>query len=243
MSGALRAVLFDMGGVLIETGAYDPLRVTANWMAHPAVQDYLGPGFTPEQVAQFCYGYIQEHVVNAPGHVSRDYWTTIREMFLTLTGRPAPYEVLEFNRIAFSEAEDPNLRPIPGAHAALEAVRAGGWRSGLVSNVFHPGLLYRRVLHRTGLLDLLEMTLFSSEFPVRKPHPDIFRHAARLIEVAPEGCLFVGDTFDRDILGAKGVGMSTLWIDRKGRADAETETVTPHVPDTVAAARYLAETR
>ena len=47
-----------------------------------------------------------------------------------------------------------------------------------------------------------------------KPAPEAFVAAARLVGVAPERCVFVGDDLVRDIAGARRVGMKTIRIRR-----------------------------
>ncbi|HLG23168.1 MAG TPA: HAD family hydrolase, partial [Candidatus Manganitrophaceae bacterium] len=56
----------------------------------------------------------------------------------------------------------------------------------------------------------------SSEIGIRKPRPEIFLAACEKLEVAPSETLFVGDSWDNDIRGAKGVGMDAAWINPGG---------------------------
>ncbi len=46
----------------------------------------------------------------------------------------------------------------------------------------------------------------SSNFGWRKPNERIFLETARLLDVAPAECVYVGDTISRDISGARRAG-------------------------------------
>jgi putative hydrolase of the HAD superfamily len=95
-------------------------------------------------------------------------------------------------------------------HALLEALRARGLRLGLVSNAFDPAWLLRRDLDEMGVLERLDVTVFSSEVGKRKPHPEIFRRALEALDVVPEDALFVGDRLYEDVRGAGELGMTTV---------------------------------
>jgi putative hydrolase of the HAD superfamily len=57
-----------------------------------------------------------------------------------------------------------------------------------------------------------------------KPDPRIFHEALSELGVAPEEALYVGDSQDDDIVGAKRAGMQVAWINRTG------QTLKPGVP-------------
>jgi putative hydrolase of the HAD superfamily len=95
-------------------------------------------------------------------------------------------------------------------HALLEALRARGLRLGLVSNAFDPAWLLRRDLDEMGVLERLDVTVFSSEVGKRKPHPEIFRRALEALDMAPEDAIFVGDRLYEDVRGAGELGMTTV---------------------------------
>lgn len=79
---------------------------------------------------------------------------------------------------------------------------------GVVSNSM--GKNTRVDLTITGLIDLFEAIIISSEVGKRKPHPFIFESALQQLEVKPSEAIFVGDDIYEDIYGAKQVGMKTV---------------------------------
>jgi len=49
--------------------------------------------------------------------------------------------------------------------------------------------------------------------PSPKPHPSIFVSALERLACAASATLFIGDSYEADYLGAKGVGMQALLVD------------------------------
>ena len=100
-------------------------------------------------------------------------------------------------------------------HALLDALRADGLLTGLVSNAFDPPALLHRDLAELGVAERLDAAVFSSEVGRRKPDPAIFLRALELLDVRPEEALFVGDRLYEDVRGAGELGMATaqaLWF-------------------------------
>ncbi|MBI2886550.1 MAG: HAD family hydrolase [Chloroflexi bacterium] len=60
--------------------------------------------------------------------------------------------------------------------------------------------------------------LVSEEVGHAKPHPAIFQRALELAELATAEAVFVGDTPETDILGARQAGMAAVWVNRSGRS-------------------------
>jgi len=100
--------------------------------------------------------------------------------------------------------------PMPGLQGLLDWLR-GRHPLGVVSNFDYTPTV-RRILADTGLLDRFETIVVSDAVGWRKPSPAIFDVALRHLEIPPEGCLFVGDRADVDVLGAKQVGMAVAWL-------------------------------
>jgi len=116
---------------------------------------------------------------------------------------------------------------LDGAGATLERLAAAGVRRALVCDTgFSPGRVVRELLARAGLLALLEVTVFSDEAGVPKPHPRVFHAALTPLAVAPGEAAHVGDLRRTDVAGARAVGMRSVRLrwhhdDRSPLPDAD----------------------
>ncbi len=86
---------------------------------------------------------------------------------------------------------------------------------GIVTN--GPTEVQRAKLELLGVDRLVDFVLVSEEFGVAKPDPAIFFEALRLAEVAPEEAIFVGDSVEFDMVGARAAGIPTIWVNRHQR--------------------------
>jgi putative hydrolase of the HAD superfamily len=121
---------------------------------------------------------------------------------------------------AFIDAEHAVWRPahsvLASAQALLDSLRSRGVKTGLVANSWpDPGRVLRADAEAFGLAERLDVLVYSEELGVRKPDPEIFLHACRLLDVEAGATMFVGDNLVTDVQGAAEVGMTTvqaLWF-------------------------------
>ncbi len=59
------------------------------------------------------------------------------------------------------------------------------------------------------------MVVVSAAINKRKPSPEIFECTLKALGVSASETVFVGDTIDADIEGAKAVGMKAIYIERR----------------------------
>jgi putative hydrolase of the HAD superfamily len=88
-------------------------------------------------------------------------------------------------------------------HTMFDVVRRArqlGVKTALLSNSW--GNEYPR----DGWAETFDAVVISGEVGMRKPEPAIYRHAATLLDVAPEECVFVDD-LGPNVKGAVAVGM------------------------------------
>lgn len=88
-------------------------------------------------------------------------------------------------------------------------------RLAIISNFDHSPTAYG-LLDRFGIRGYFERILISVDIGWRKPRADIFLKAFNLLRIQPEEAIFIGDSFEADIIGSKGVGMDAVWINRNG---------------------------
>jgi haloacid dehalogenase superfamily, subfamily IA, variant 1 with third motif having Dx(3-4)D or Dx(3-4)E len=65
-----------------------------------------------------------------------------------------------------------------------------------------------------GIADFLDFTVTSAEVGADKPQPPIFLKALELAQVQPGEAIHVGDQYQNDVLGARGVGITPILLDR-----------------------------
>ena len=82
------------------------------------------------------------------------------------------------------------------------------YKLGLLSNAY-PGTREWMQKYHT-FLDLFEISFFSAEAGMRKPEPEFFRLILDAMQVEPQNTLFVDD-FPENIAGAQQLGMQTVW--------------------------------
>jgi len=92
------------------------------------------------------------------------------------------------------------LEPEPAMIGAVEAVRAAGIPTGLISNSWGTGIYER------APIEIFDATVISGDVGLHKPEPEIYRLGAKRIGVEPERCVFVDDLRE-NIAGAEAVGM------------------------------------
>ena len=95
------------------------------------------------------------------------------------------------------------LEPEPAMIAAVEAARAGGIRTGLISNSWGTGIYER------APLEIFDATVISGDVGLHKPDPEIYRLGAERLGVDATACIFVDDLRE-NIAGAEAVGMTGI---------------------------------
>jgi putative hydrolase of the HAD superfamily len=141
-----------------------------------------------------------------------------RHALATLGASLTPDRLAELVTRLESEVLEHEVRAVEGAREILESLRRAGIRRALICDTgFAPGAVVRRLLDRTGLLDLLEVTVFSDELGVPKPHARAFTTALAALGVSPESAIHVGDLRRSDIAGARAAGMASVRF--RGRHD------------------------
>jgi len=101
-------------------------------------------------------------------------------------------------------------RPFEGMSDVLLGLKSSGKKIGIVSNgQTHVQL---RSLLALNLDRLADVYLISEQEGCRKPDTAIFLKAAERLSVAASECVFVGDSPEADILGARSGGIRTVWF-------------------------------
>jgi putative hydrolase of the HAD superfamily len=115
--------------------------------------------------------------------------------------------------VAFCEGFMNYVRIDKNAKNALEKLHEK-YKLGIVSNFAIPECV-DKLLERHGLDRLFDVVVVSGAVNKRKPSPEIFKKALEKLGVSAGNAVFVGDTVDADIEGAKSAGMKAIFIERR----------------------------
>ena len=130
-----------------------------------------------------------------------------------LTGRLAKDDIAQIEKIYCEGILEHPPRLLPGAKDALKTVRSKGYRMGLISNTGRtPGSMLRTVMDKLSILEFFDTTTFSNEILVRKPAEAAFTVTLERLKAMPKTAVHVGDDANKDILGARKVGMRTIQV-------------------------------
>lgn len=98
----------------------------------------------------------------------------------------------------------------PTARQTFAALREMGLRLGIISNA--DGKV-ARLLEQQGLAHFFACVIDSHLVGVEKPDPKIFKLALAQLQVPAANCLYVGDNYDNDVIGARRAGLRPVLID------------------------------
>jgi putative hydrolase of the HAD superfamily len=94
------------------------------------------------------------------------------------------------------------------------------YKLGIVSNFAIPECV-DKLLEKHCIDKLFDAVVVSGAVNKRKPSPEIFQKALQKLGVSAKETVFVGDTVDADVMGAKAAGMKSIFIERRVQKEAE----------------------
>jgi putative hydrolase of the HAD superfamily len=201
----IKAVFFDWIGTLAHP---DPDR--HELFAQVATE--LGISISPQQLIKGIHMAESQVPAGAPPRwrEGKDEAPFIRwwEVLSAEAGIQMPREVmLEITRRASYQAKSARWVLYDDTLPAMKMLKQQGLVLGLISNI---------VVGRAGagLESCLDLVVTSREVRANKPEPPIFLAALERAGVSAPEAVYVGDQYQTDVLGARGVGIKPILIDR-----------------------------
>lgn len=136
----------------------------------------------------------------------------MRALFAHFGIRLGREEVVEL-RARYREEYRANWRPTPGATDLLAELRIRG-PVGVVSNNHRAE--QEEKIRACGLGEAIDFLVTSEEVGAMKPDARIFEAAVRRMAMPRGGIVFVGDSWEADIVGAHAAGLRPVWFNPRG---------------------------
>jgi FMN phosphatase YigB (HAD superfamily) len=104
-----------------------------------------------------------------------------------------------------------------GALETVRGVKERGYRTGLISNTNFSRRDHELDLDNFGLTPYIDFRIYSSDFGFRKPHPGIYEEGLKMIGLAANETMYVGDRYQEDVKGPQEAGMTAILKYHEGR--------------------------
>lgn len=219
-----RAVLFDFGGTLF---SYGDMRPQFDRMLRELAERHgLRPSAEELRAAyREAFARTIRRYADRPFYLHRELFGDAHRASLEALGAsPGPDDAELFYRRQ-TEVGLAAMRPREDVGEALAGLRERGLHLGIVSNIDEDQ--FRLLWERAELGSYFDATTTSEEARSCKPHPAIFHRALEKAGgIPPEEVLFVGDSPEQDVAGARALGMQTALIAE--RPGAGTREPAPH---------------
>ena len=176
---------------------------TAIRQAYPAADDFL----TQENGDRPLSQRTSDEVA--------DFWARYEQLLLAQAGVDVD-NATAGNIFRLLRERQRGLVTFDDVPATLAILRGQGYLLGLLSNMNDD---LDKMARESGIDTYIDFTVTSREVGAAKPHPPIFREALRRAGAAPHEAVHVGDQYQSDVVGAMGVGIQPVLIDRDGVTD------------------------
>ncbi len=216
-----KAVYLDMGGVILGVDPqYSRTESILYSIRTKTVRRFLGDNLDIDRFVSFISETIDNGVYRVNAMDQGDSWRSLVIALRAFTQREPSHRAIRqmyWDQIAYLQQ---HLFIYPHVFGALRELASMGLRIGLISNVFHPSIIYRELLSKFRILDVFDPLVYSSDLRFKKPDRRIFEYAmARHADLHACESMFVGDTYDVDVVGAIQAGMFPVWLNRKRSTD------------------------
>ncbi len=160
--------------------------------------------------------------------LGNDRYTQMMKHFVTWHITPFSQNIFMThltNDIALTKDEMPIVKQFtavkkyekfPETDETLHSLKNRGFKIILITNS-PPNS--KKALTDLELSDYFDKTVFSCDVGILKPDKQIFLHALKNFDIAPQDALMVGDSLEKDIMGAIDAGLDAILIDRTGSID------------------------
>jgi putative hydrolase of the HAD superfamily len=196
---SIDTVLFDFGGTLDAPGVH--------WLTRfHRLYPHIGLAVAPERITEAFY-WADAQLMAHPEITTLQFLPLMLEhaaLQLRYLGLPAhPYQ--QQLAAGFCDAARRALQVSVGVLTALRQRFTLGVISNFYGNV-------TTLCQECGLATLCDVIIDSAQVGVSKPEQRIFTLALEQLGRTPQTAVYVGDSFERDMLGARAAGLRTIWL-------------------------------
>jgi len=196
MSNFIKAVIFDLDNTLLD---FMKMKDAAIRSAVDAMAE-AGLAVNKEEAVRAI-----KEIYGTKGY---EYQEVFDDYLRGCSGR-VDYKYLASAIVAYRRAKEASLVLYPRVNVTLMTLAKMGLKLGVVSDA--PSREAWMRLCYLNLHHLFDAVVTFNDTGVHKPAPEPFERICNLLDIGPDETLMVGDWPEKDMVGAKQVGMTTAF--------------------------------
>jgi putative hydrolase of the HAD superfamily len=223
-----RAMLIDMDDTILS--AYGRLAISWNTIAAEFVAE-LAP-LPPEQVAAAVLRFARNFWANAEAawrlKLSEARRLTVKGGFAALAAaghRALPDDLAIRLADRFTAYREEEMFVFPGAHEAIDKLKALGVKLALVTN--GAADMQRAKVERFELTHRFDHIQIEGEHGFGKPEERAYLHAMEALGSTAKDTWMVGDNLEWEVVTPQRLGIYAIWMDVHGEGLPEGSTIKP----------------
>ena len=192
----LKAILFDLDNTLLDFSGFkrESALAAAKAMKQAGIND------SQENLYKKIFKIYESKGI--------EYQNTFEDLLLAYGLEPDLHEhAKQAAIIAYQKKKYALIKPRLGVIRTLNALKNHYYKLGIVTDAPRDKAWQRLIL--AGLNHYFDPVVTFTDTGEHKPSAKPFKRALSLLKLKPDEVLFVGDNYDRDIVGAKNAGLKT----------------------------------
>ncbi len=213
MSTPIRYLIFDLGGTLMHSSAdWGPVHAQAD----AALVNSLRNNDIDLDARIFRTRLHEYYEQRDKDFYETTYHLVLRELLKELGHVEVPESVLRSALDALYYVTQSNWQLESDALETLKTLKSENYKLGIFSNAGDDKDV-QDLIESFGIRSYFDFVLTSAACFYRKPHPRAFEIALAHWNATPNEAAMIGDSLEADIVGAKQLDMTAIWLTRRAQ--------------------------
>ena len=210
--GQVKAVLFDLGGTLVNIDNSKDPHVMKRMLGDCGVNRSL------KDVSKEWVKSWERLNFREMAKLLDEFW--VQQNLRVLRNLRVELNAEKLARFIASHWWDyAKVSLYPDAQEILPRLKEKGLKIGLVTNGLQSDT--NQILPKVGLQGFFDVVVVVDTLRKMKPDAEVFRYALEKMKATPPEAMFVGDDMETDYKGAQRCGLRVFLIDRDGKVQDE----------------------
>ena len=192
----IKAVIFDLDNTLLDFMKMKEASIDA------ALNGMKEAGLNADHIES------KNQIISIYKEKGWEYQEVFDDFIINKLGR-LNYKILAAGIVSYRKAKEATLRPYPNVNSTLIALFKMGLTLGVVSDA--PSREAWMRICSVNFHHFFDAVVTFDDTGEYKPSSKPFKKVSSLLKIKPEESLMLGDWPDRDVIGAKKIGMKTAF--------------------------------